>query len=324
MVPRRSFLTLVTSLCMLGLSVAAQAQEWPQRPLRIIVPYAAGGNSDLMARMVAQRLGETFRQQVVVENRLGANGALATEAVARSPADGYTLLWAVVPPLVIQPALTKTPYDPVKDFAPISAVGTNPFVLVVNKNLPASNVVEFVKYVRARPNELTYAVGTVGSVTHLAMALFLKRAGLDMPYTAYRGNAPALADVVAGHVPTMFSNLSDALAHVDGAAIRLLAVSGKQRAKQIPDVPTISESGYPGYDMITWNGLMAPAGTPKAIIDRIANDVAAAVKEPKFAERLVSFGVDPLGNRPDEFAAMIASDIPQWSEAVQIAGIKPH
>ena len=324
MVPRRLVLTLVTSLCWLGLSAATQAQEWPQRPLRIIVPYAAGGNSDLMARMVAQRLTESFKQQVVVENRLGANGALATDAVARSPADGYTLLWAVLPPLVIQPAIAKTPYDPMKDFAPITAVGTNPFVLVVNKSLPANNVAEFVNYVRARPNQLAYAVGTVGSVTHLAMALFLKRAGLEMTSVAYRGNAPALADVVAGQVPTMFSNLSDALAHVDGPAIRLLAVSGKQRAAQIPDVPTIAESGYPGYDMITWNGLMAPAGTPKPIIDRIAKEVAVAVKDSKFAERLVTFGVDPLGNRPDEFAAMIASDIPQWSEAVRITGIKPQ
>jgi len=324
MVPRRLFLTLVTSLCVLGLSAAAQAQEWPQRPLRILVPYAAGGNSDLMARIVAQRLSESLKQQVVVENRLGANGALATEAVARAPADGYTLLWAVLPPLVLQPAIAKTPYDPVKDFVPITAVGTNPFVLVVNKSLPAHNVADFVSYVRARPNQLAYAVGTVGSVTHLAMALFLKRAGLEMTNVAYRGNAPALADVVAGQVPTMFSNLSDALAHVDGPAIRLLAVSGKQRAAQIPDVPTISESGYPGYDMITWNGLMAPAGTPRTIIDRLAKEVASAVKDAKFAERLVTFGVDPLGNRPDEFAAMIASDIPQWSEAARIAGIKPQ
>jgi len=324
MVPRRSFLTLITSLCVLALPAAAHAQEWPQRPLRILVPYAAGGNSDLMARIVAQRLGESLKQQVVVENRLGANGALATEAVARAPADGYTLLWAVLPPLVIQPAIAKTAYDPVKDFVPITAVGTNPFVLVVNKSFPAHNVADFVSYVRARPNQLAYAVGTVGSVTHLAMALFLKRAGLEMTNVAYRGNAPALADVVAGQVPTMFSNLSDALAHVDGPAIRLLAVSGKQRAAQIPDVPTISESGYPGYDMITWNGLMAPAGTPRTIIDRLAKDVASAVKDAKFAERLVSFGVDPLGNRPDEFAAMIASDIPQWSEAVRIAGIKPQ
>ncbi|HKA71732.1 MAG TPA: tripartite tricarboxylate transporter substrate binding protein [Xanthobacteraceae bacterium] len=324
MVPRRLFLTLVTSLCVLGLSAAAQAQEWPQRPLRILVPYAAGGNSDLMARIVAQRLSESLKQQVVVENRLGANGALATEAVARAPADGYTLLWAVLPPLVLQPAIAKTPYDPVKDFVPITAVGTNPFVLVVNKSLPAHNVADFVSYVRARPNQLAYAVGTVGSVTHLAMALFLKRAGLEMTNVAYRGNAPALADVVSGQVPTMFSNLSDALAHVDGPAIRLLAVSGKQRAAQIPDVPTISESGYPGYDMITWNGLMAPAGTPRTIIDRLAKEVASAVKDAKFAERLVTFGVDPLGNRPDEFAAMIASDIPQWSEAARIAGIKPQ
>jgi tripartite-type tricarboxylate transporter receptor subunit TctC len=241
--------------------------------------------------------------------------------VARSPADGYTLLWAVLPPLVIQPAMAKTSYDPVKDFAAISAVGTNPFVLVVNKGLPVKTVAEFVDYVRGRPNQLNYAVGAVGSVTHLAMALFLKRAGLEMTNVNYRGNAPAMADVVAGHVPTMFSNLSDALPHAASGAIRLLAVSSEKRAAQIPDVPTVSESGFPGFNMITWNGLMAPAGTPGAIVDRIATEISIAVKDRRFVERLVNFGVDPLGNSPDKFAAMVAADVVQWAEAVQIAGI---
>jgi tripartite-type tricarboxylate transporter receptor subunit TctC len=322
MATRRLFLASIALFGAFGLSAPAYPQDWPQRPVRILVPYAAGGNSDVMARIVAQRLSEVLGQQFIVENRVGANGAIATEAVARSAPDGYTLLWAPLPPLVIQPALAKTSYDPVKDFAPITAVGTNPFVLLVNKTIPATTVAEFIDHVRKQPGKINYAVGAVGSVTHLAMASFLKRAGLDMPSVVYRGNAPALADVVAGHVPTMFSNLSDALPQAAAGTIRLLAVSSTQRAPQIPNVPTVSESGFPGYNMITWNGLMAPAGTPAAIVDRVAKEVATACKDPKFIERLVGIGVDPLGNSPKEFAAMIAADVPQWAEAVTTAGVK--
>src|SRR6476646_4704048 len=219
---------------LLGRATQAQAQLWPQRPVRIIVPYTAGGNSDGMARMVAQRLGDAFGQTFVVENRLGANGAIATEAVARSGADGYTLLWAVTPPVSINPALMKVNYDPIKDFAPISAVAVNAFVLVVNKSFPPKTVAEFIAYVRAQSNQLSYSESGVGSLTHLAMALFLKRAGLQMTNVSYRGNAPALTDVVAGHLPTMFSNLSDALPHMQGRALRALAVSREARVPQLP------------------------------------------------------------------------------------------
>jgi tripartite-type tricarboxylate transporter receptor subunit TctC len=325
--PRR-LSVLLYALIVVGLVAAlhvqslAQSQTWPQRPVRIIVPYAAGGNSDGMARIVAQRLTETFGQQFIVENRLGANGAIASEAVARAPADGYTLLWGATPPITIAPAMTKVSYDPVKDFAPISAVGINAFVLLVNKDLPVKSVAEFVAYVRAQPNKLAYAEGSAGSLTHLSMALFLKRAGLDMTNVSYRGNAPALTDVIAGHLPTMFSNVSDALPHAASGAVRLLAVSSRKRAPQLPDVPTIAESGYAGFDVLTWNGLMAPAGTPKPIVDQVAGEIARAVKDPKFVERLGSFGADPLGNSPAEFAAMIAADLALWADAVRLAGLK--
>src|SRR6266481_3047151 len=262
--------------------VSAQAQLWPQRPVHIIAPYAAGGNSDGIARIVAQRLTDAFGQTFVVENRLGANGAIATDAVARSPADGYTLLWGVTPPLTINPALTKVNCDPIKDFAPISAVAVNAFVLVVNKNFPPKTRAEFIAHVRAQPNKLSYAEGSAGSLTHLTMALFLKRAGLQMSNVSYRGNAPALTDVVAGHLLTMFSNVSDALPHLTSGAIRPLAVSSNERTRQLPNVPTVAESGFPGYRAITWNGPMAPAGTPKPIIDKMAAEIARAAKDPKF------------------------------------------
>jgi tripartite-type tricarboxylate transporter receptor subunit TctC len=300
----------------------AQAQNWPQRPVRIIAPYAAGGNSDVITRLTAQRLTDAFGQTFVVENRLGGNGAVASEAVARSAPDGYTLLWGVTPPITINPALTKVAYDPVKDFAPVSVVATNGFVLVVNKSFPPKSVSEFVSYVRAQPSKVAYAEGSAGSLTHLAMALFLKRAGLDMTNVSYRGNAPALTDVVAGHLPTMFSNISDAVPQATAGAIRMLGVSTKDRSAQIADVPTIAESGFPGFNVVTWNGLMAPAGTPKEIIDKMAAEIGRAVKDPAFVARLDQMGADPLGNTPEEFSAMIATETALWADTVKSLGLK--
>src|SRR5262249_48641989 len=276
----------------LGLVGLARAAAWPHRLVRTLGPYAAGGNAAVLARLTAQWLSDAFGRQFVVENRVGGNGTIAAEAVARAPADGYTLLWAVVPPIAIQPALAKVPYDPIKDFAPISVIGTNPFVLVVNKSVPATSVAEFVTWVRGAPARLSYAEGAAGSLTHLAMALFLKRAGIEMTNVSYRGNAPALTDVVAGHLPTMFSNLSDALPHLAGGEIRPLAVSSPVRAPQLPSVPTIAESGYPGYRAITWNGLMAPAGTPNPIVEKIAAEMMRATKDASFVGRLASLGAD--------------------------------
>ena len=272
--------------------------------------------------MVAQRLGDAFGQTFIVENRLGANGALATEAVARSTADGYTLLWAVTPPVAINPALTKVNYHPIKDFAPISAVAVNAFVLVVNKSFPPKTIAEFIAYVREQPNKLAYSESGVGSLTHLTMALFLKRAGLQMTNVSYRGNAPALTDVVAGHLPTMFSSIADAIPQATAGSIRLLAVSGKERAPQLPDVPTVAESGFPGFNVLTWNGLMAPAGTPEDIVDKIAAEIGRSVKDPQFAARLDEYGVDPLGNTPAEFRAMVTADTHLWAETVQSLGLK--
>jgi tripartite-type tricarboxylate transporter receptor subunit TctC len=300
----------------------AHAQDWPNKPVRILVPYAAGGSADGQARIVALRFSEAFGQQFVVENRTGAGGAIAVEAAVRSPADGYTLLWGVQPQIVILPAINTVPYDAVKDLAPVSVLGTNPFVLVVNGKLPVKSTADFVSYAREQGKPISYGTSGVGSIAHLAMALFAKRANLSMTAVHYRGNAPALSDVIAGHVPAMFATLADALPHAADTNVRLLAVTGDKRAPQLPQVPTIAESGYPGYNVITWNGVMAPAGTPKPIIDKMARELAAAVKDAKFAEKVTAFGVDPLGNTPAEFAALIAREIPQWKEAVALAGVK--
>jgi tripartite-type tricarboxylate transporter receptor subunit TctC len=320
---RRASLASLAILAALGFATTAQSQGWPQKPVKIVVPFAAGGSSDGIARVIAQSLSETYGPQFIVENRPGAGGALAAETVARSQPDGYTLLLAALPQIAIVPAMTKISYDPVKDFAPISNIGTNPFVLVVHPSMPVNNVAEFIEHVGKQPNKLSYVASNIGSLAHLSMALFLKRAGLEMiPVTYKGGGAAPLTDVIAGHVPTYFTTLSDVLPHRASGALRLLAVSSEKRASQLPDIPTMIESGFPGFKTMTWNGLMAPAGTPKDVIDRIAKDVVRAVKDPKVAERLASFGVDPLGNSPAEFAAMIAADIPFWAEAVKIAGVQ--
>ena len=298
---------------------AEPAQPWPHKSVKVLVPFPAGGNIDVLARILAQHFSDSFGQPFVVENRPGAAGAIAAEAAARSAPDGYTLFMATVAQIAIVPAINKTPYDPVKDFAPISNIATNPFVLVVVPSIPTNTVSEFVDYVRARPKAVTYSTVPNGTA-HLAMALFQKRAGIDMIPVVYKGGPAQMNDILGGHVSVFLASLSDAIPHAKTGAIRLLAVTGDTRAPQLPDVPTLAESGFPGFKILTWNGLLAPAGTPKPIIDRIAKDAAVAMKDPKIVERLARFGVDPLGNSPEQFAAQIAADIKLWGEAVAIAG----
>ncbi|MET0669740.1 MAG: tripartite tricarboxylate transporter substrate binding protein [Xanthobacteraceae bacterium] len=301
----------------------AQAQSWPQRPVRLLVPFAAGGNIDVMGRLMASRLSETIGQQVIVENRVGGNGIVATEAVARAAPDGYTLLWASTSVVAIVPAAAKVSYDPQKDLAPIGAMTAGPQVLLVNSNVPAKNVQEFVAWVKAQPAKVAYAGGGgPASASNLIMSLFQKRAGIEMTNVSYRGTAPALTDIIAGHVPTMFIPVSEAYAQATNPNIRLLAVSGAKRSLMLPEVPTIAESGYPGFDAVSWTGMMAPAGTPKEIVDRLGAEIARAVKDPKFVEQIVKAGNDPLGYGPAEFAKMIASEIPAWGDAVRSAGVK--
>ena len=323
MISRRVLLSGAASVSAFGIRCAL-AESWPERPVTIIVPFAAGGNTDGIARMMAQWLSDIFGKPFVVENRPGAGGAIAAEVVAKAQPDGYTLFVAALPVVAIVPVLNKVNFDPQKDLAPISNVATNPFVLVVNKDLPIKTLKDFVDYVGQRNDQLSYSSGGVGSLNHLSMALFLKQAGLTMTHVPYKGNAPALADVVAGHVPTMFSNLSDALPQVQGGTIRMLAVSGETRSPLAPQIPTVAESGYPNYKVLTWNGLMAPAGTPPEIIEKLAREIAIAVKDPKFKLQLVQYGVDPLGSTPSEFKAMVARDIAIWTEAINVAGLKQN
>lgn len=305
-----------------GFATQASAQAWPQKPVTIVVPFAPGGNTDGIGRLAAQRLTETFGKQFIVENRGGASGAIAAEQILRTDADGYTLFVAALPVMAIVPAISKVKYDPIKDFVPISNIAVNPFVLVVNEAFPAKTLAEFIAHVKTQNGKLSYASAGTGSLTHLSMALFLKQAGIEMIHVGYRGNAPALADVIAGHVPAMFSNLADVLPQMSSGKLRLLAVSSEKRVSQAPDVPTVAESGYPKFKTQTWNGLMARKGTPQDVIDKVAAEMAKAAKDPKFVEKLAGFGADAQGNTPQEFAKMIADDVALWAEAVEIAGVK--
>jgi tripartite-type tricarboxylate transporter receptor subunit TctC len=318
---RRGLVALLL-LAAVGEPRTADADEWPQRPVRIIVPFAAGGSSDVAARVIAQQLGNALGQQFWVENRAGASGAVAAETVARAAPDGYTLLMGSTAQISIMPLIAKIPYDPARDFAPISVVGTNPFVLTVHPSIPANTVADLIAYVRARPHQLSYASSGVGSIGHLSMELFLKRAGLEVDAVMYKGGTAQLNDVVAGHVKLTFLNLSTVVPFAANDTLRLLAVSGEKRAAQIPDVPTLIESGFAAFRILNWSGLMAPAGTPKEIVERIAGEVSRTVTDPNVAALLAANGVEPVGGSPDQFGAMIAADIPMWAEAVRLGGLQ--
>ena len=298
-----------------------RAQTWPQRPVKVIVPFTAGGNTDTQARIVSERLSAALGQPFIIENRAGASGAIAAELVAKAPADGYTLFFAGTTQFLIVPLIQKVNYDPLKDFAPISVLGTNPFVLAIHISVPANTLREFIDYAKAHPGELNYSSGGRGASTHVTAALFASRAGLKMTHIPYKGGAQSVMDLVGGQVQMVFGNPSDMIQHSKSGKIRLLAVSSEKRAPQFPDLPAIAEL-YPGFRNDTWNGFFAPAATPRAIIDRVAREVAKAARDPDIIERLDKIGVDALGNTPAEFAALIRRGAPVWRDAVEAAGIK--
>ena len=304
-----------------SLFVNAQ-NSWPQRPVKIVVPFAPGGNTDSIARITAERLTQGLGQLFIVENKVGAGGAIAADYVAKSPADGYTLLMAAMPVMAILPIITKTNFDPLKDFVAISNVGSNPFVMGVHKSIPATTIEEFVAYVKKNPGKFNYASGGSGSVSHLSAALFVKRAQIEMAHISYKGGAPAVTDLLGGNVQMYFGNFSELFPHVSGGNIRIIGVSSNSRVAQLPQVATIAESGFPGFKTLTWNGLMAPAETSPAIISRLTEAVVKAVKTESTMAKFIQIGVDPIGNSSKEFSETLRSDIAIWSEAAKAANLK--
>jgi tripartite-type tricarboxylate transporter receptor subunit TctC len=303
----------------------AFGQEWPAKPIRIVVPFAPGGVTDNSARVVADRLGARLGQQVIVENRGGAGGTIGAEAVAKAPPDGYTLVVGTTSTHAVAPSVYgKIGYDPVKDFAPISLIAVTPYLLVVNPSVNVKSLPEFVGYVKARPGKLNYASAGTGSTTHLAMEMLKSAAGLYVVHIPYNGNGPAGTAVIAGQVEILFGSLPAVLPHAKSGRVRPLAVGTPKRSPSLPEVPTVAESGFPGFDASLWLAIMAPAGTPAPIVDRLHKEVVAAVASPDAAEALNKAGAEPITSTPAELAAMVKDGAEKYAKVVKQAGVKPE
>lgn len=302
-------------------SAASLAQPaWPTKPIRIVVPYAPGGITDTVTRLTAPKVQEALGQPVLVENKLGNGGALATEYVAKSAPDGYTLLMGSAAPQTLNQFIQKLGYDGLKDFAPVTLVNTNPLVLLVNPALPAQNVKELIALARAQPGKLNFA--GAGGLTQFSGEIFKFMAGVDMVYVPYKGGAPATAAAVAGDTQVTFANYSDALPQMRAGKLRALGITGAKRFPQSPEVPTIGESGIPGYAVDSWNGLFAPAGTPAEIVNRISVAVQQGFKDPALRKRMEDIGATPVGDTPEQFRALVQSELQKWGTFVKQTGIK--
>jgi tripartite-type tricarboxylate transporter receptor subunit TctC len=298
---------------------SAQATDWPTRAVTVVVPFAAGGNTDIMARIASQKLAEVFKQSFVVENRVGAGGAIAATYAAQAAPDGYTLFFAAAPQIAVLPYVQKVNYDPHKDFTPVSIFGTGPFILAISSAIPAKTIPEFVEYAKNR--KLNYGSGGTGSVSHLSGALFVARAGLDAVHIPFRGGAPAMTALLGGQVDMYFGNAADIIPFVESGKARIIGVAADKRMKQLPDVPTVSES-YPDFSLSAWNGFLVPAKTPRPIVEKLAKEVIAASKDPGVIEQLTKLGIEPNGTTPEESAAQIAREQTQFDIAIKAANMK--
>ena len=325
---RRSLVALIAASPLLAAPLAAQAQAWPSKPVRIVVPFAPGGTTDILARAVAPELSRAFGQQFIVDNRAGAGGNLGAEIVAKSPGDGYTLLMGTVGTHGINKALyNKLPYDPQKDFVPVTLVAGVPNVMVVNaeraKALNINTVNDFIKYAKANPGKLNMASSGNGTSIHLAGELFKSMTGIFMTHIPYRGSGPALLDMVAGNMDVMFDNLPSSMPQIKGGKLKALAVTSAQRSAAMPDVPTVEEAaGLKGFEASSWFGLLAPAGTPMDIVNRIQQEVAKSLNTPAIKEKLLAQGAIPSGNTPAEFAKLIDAEHKKWAKVVKDSGAR--
>ncbi|KJK16166.1 hypothetical protein UB46_36725 [Burkholderiaceae bacterium 16] len=302
----------------------AQGDAWPSKPVRMIVPFPAGGTSDIMGRLIAEQLGKALKQPFIVENKGGAGGTIGAEQAAKAPADGYTLLLSGIGSNAIAHGMTPRPnYDSSRDFIQISQLIAGPNVLVVNPAFPAKTFKEFVDYVKAHPGKVNYGV-TNASSGHLAMELLKQTAGLNMVGIPYRGGGPALTDVLANQIPTMFVNQDAVLPYVKAGKLRALAVTSAQRNVLFPDVPTVAESGYPGFSAVSWVGLSAPKGTPKPIVDKLEAEMMKAFRQPEVRAKLEASGFVVVASSSQEYSRFLQSETERWSKVIKEAGIKPE
>lgn len=318
---RRRHLALAAA----GLPLAAQAQvaDWPNRPIRLVSPFPPGGAADLTARLMAEELTGALRQSVVVENRTGVGGAVGSEFVARATPDGYTWLLASTGPFAITPELVRLNFDPARDLAPVAMVSIVPSVFVVNPAVPANNMAELIALARARPGQLSYASGGNGTAQHLFGEMLKQMAGLDIQHVPYRGGGPALTDTIAGRVQILCDTLPLSLPHIREGRVRAVGVTTAQRHPALPDVPTVAESGVPGYEAVGWYGMAAPAGTPEALVARMNREVNTLLEKPSLKERMSAQGSDPLAMTPAAFQARIAEDRARWARVIHDGNIRP-
>ena len=319
---RRLVLALAAAALVPGWA-AAQAQPRIERPVKIVVPYPPGGTSDLLARTVAVRLSERLGQPVVIENKAGAGGVVGSQQVAKAAPDGTTLLLSTIASHGIIPALQKTPpYDPVRDFTPITVIAGTPNVLLVNKDLPVRTLEEFLALARSKPGALSFGSTSQGGSPHMSGELLKVMAKLDMLHVPYKGGGPMLIDLMGGQVPAAFDNLPSAMAHIRGGKVRALAVTSSKRWPTAPEIPTMAEAGVPGYDMSAWFGLMAPPGMARPLQQMLQREVAAILQEPEVSRRLLELGADPSGITPDEFTRFLVSEREKWTRVGAASGVK--
>ena len=307
--------------CMGALVATASAQNYPQRPLRLIVPTAPGGGTDFTGRLVAAKLSETLGQQVVVENRGGGGGSVGADNAAKATPDGYTLLLGSIATHAVNPALyKKLPYDHLKDFAPVSLIGTVPNVLVVHPSVPVKTFAEFVSYAKANPGKINYGSSGVGSPPHLSMELLRSLTGINLVHVPYKGAGPALADLLGGQVQTMCTSLAGQITFIRAGRVRALGVTTAKRNPQLPEVPTIVESGVPGYEVTIWYAVFAPVATPNAIVQRLNSEMVKVLNAPEMKERMAQQGMDPAPSTPAELAAFVKIETAKWAKAAKDSG----
>src|SRR4051812_35793049 len=313
----------LAALFLLAAVDAGAQTAYPAKAIRYVVPFPAGGPLDIVARAIGQDLNKAWGQPVIIDNRPGAGGNIGADAVAKSPADGYTILMGAVSTHAINPTLySKIPYDPIKDFAPVTLITSVPNVLVVHPSVPVKTVSDLIALAKSKPGQLNFASGSTGSAGHLAGELFNSMAGVQMTHIPYKGAAPAVIDLIAGQVSLMFDNLASALPNMKAARVHAIAVTTLKRSPLVPDLPTISESGLRGFDVSTWFGIFAPAGTPPDIVNKLNTEVVRILHTAEMRERLATLGAEAVGNKPDEFLAFIKTEIPKYAKVIKASGAK--
>lgn len=314
--------TLLLALTGVLLNLPALA-AYPEKPIRLIMPYPAGGSIDTAGRAVAQKLADNFAQQVVIDNRTGAGGVIGTETAARAVPDGYTLVIGGTGTIALSPHLhRKLPYDPVRDFAPVTMLIASPYVIVVHPSVAATNVKELIALAKAKLGQINYASGGAGSAPHFASEMFNTAAGIKLTHVPYKGSTPGVIDLIGGQVQVMFTGIPSVLANIKNNRLRAIGVTGKTRSAALPDVPTVIESGVPGYVVTPWFGLLAPARTPQAVIATLHRETVKVLRSPALLERFAVEGIDPVGDTPEQFAAYIREEIVKWGKVVKDTGMR--